>query len=74
MCRLCFPLHRLLTVLSIVATWLVTATPAWAQEQKPAAKSYTTQYLMIVLVVALGLLLVLRSPGRRSDIRPKTSA
>jgi len=64
----------LLTVLSIAAAWLVAATPAWAQEQKPVAKSYTVQYLMIVLVVALGLLLVLRSPGRRSDIRSKTSS
>jgi len=61
-------LYRLLVP---VSTWSLTASLAWAQVETQSGtetKSYVLPYLMVILIVALGLLIVLRSAGRASDV------
>ncbi len=54
---------------------LLAAAPLWAQQPRGSdddtvSKSYTMQYMLVVLVVALGLLVVVRPVGRRSEVKP----
>ena len=56
---------------SLLVLWLG-ASLAMAQEEGAASgKSYTTCYLLVVLIVGLGLMLVLRPVGRTRDVKPK---
>ena len=59
-------------LLVLATSWWLTAGLAWAQNDLQtggATKSYVLPYLMVILVVALGLLIVLRSSGRASDVK-----
>ena len=61
-------------VFTLAVSWLFAANSARAEtamEMGGEPKSYVLPYLMVVLVVALGLLLVLRSAGRVSDVTQK---
>ncbi len=58
--------RALLAILVIVAD----AGPLWAQAKpavEPAAKSYTMAYMVVVLLIALGLMIVLRGGGRSNE-------
>ena len=60
----------------LMATWLVAASPVWAQPEPQmgaASKSYVLPYIMVILVTALGLLVVLRPSTRKSGSRPKST-
>ncbi|OHB78250.1 MAG: hypothetical protein A2W31_04565 [Planctomycetes bacterium RBG_16_64_10] len=61
-------------LLAFTVSWLAAAGPAWAQpetQQGGATKSYVFSYLLVLLVVALNLLVVLRSSGRTIDVKPR---
>jgi hypothetical protein len=67
--------RRLRSAALATAAWIVGGRVAVAQVplEEPVSKSYVLAYIMIVLVVALALAIVLRSPGRATDVRPKSS-
>lgn len=66
-------LRRLRTFGALAAAWFLTVAPVWAQAAKEAtlpSKSYAVQYFFVVLVVALGILVVVRPAGRTTDFTP----
>lgn len=63
---------RVLATLTAVA-WSATASLAFAQQKAPPpAKSYVLQYIVVLLVVALGIMIVVRPVNRSADIKVKS--
>lgn len=65
------PFVRIRLVPMSFLVWLTTTGTVWAQGGVTKS-SYVVSYVLVVLVIALGLLVVLRPSGRRTEVKAKS--
>ena len=65
-------LRWLYVLLVCLAAWSSTAAPAWAQGLVKQRSRYVNEYILILLIVALGIFVVMRPVDRSKEIKPKT--
>ena len=73
MSRLITFIRKSIDYLTLSLLWLVSAAPAWAQDQSPieeeAQADWVLSYALVILCIGLAVFVVCR-PGRRgSDVR-----